>query len=896
MAQSMNHKPAIIVTGDVTIDWNLAHIQNLPGNTAAWAADDLTRACWQRGGVCLMADLVVALVNVMRLRGQADAVVQTISVPRADVTPTDDRFNHSYALYAPLASGDKLPDGKPKIVWRVSQFLGVDRVGDNGAPANWQRVENETARADVVVLDDAALSFRGQRAIWPQAILDPAARPWIILKIARPVAQGPLWEHLIKNCADRLITVMTVGDLRRSDVQISRQLSWERTAQDLFWELVHNPRVNGAARCAATVVSFDAAGAFLLTPRRKEEEDREGLWKAELLFDPKVCEGGWEGDRPGKVIGNTVALTAGIVRQLLLNPQQPDLRTGLQTGIAAQRRLFREGYGTYTPGTSQVHVAFPFGAIAEELAGDARPLACVPIQDPVRSLHARPTPVAAPAKAGFWTILEDHYRKTLEEVAEKIVLDGLQTAIRDVPIGRFGGLQTVDRREIEALNSIQNLLREYCDQPQKRPLSIAVFGPPGSGKSFGVEQVAKSVRPGLVEVKTFNLSQFGRAEELLAALHQVRDIALQGKLPLVFWDEFDTAFDGTRLGWLRYFLAPMQDGSFQQGEVTHPIGKCIFVFAGGTSHQMAQFGQDLKEDEFKAAKVPDFTSRLKGFLNVLGPNRQAADSGGDPYYIIRRAILLRSIFERNTPNLINEQGGRKRLSIDPGVLRALLRISEYKHGARSIESLISMSSLIGHMSFQRSSLPAEAQLGLHVPGLEFLAQVQAIELSGELLERLAKAAHDIYCAGKKRDGWKYGPKKSEPEKTHPLMVEYKDLPEEYKESNRTTVRNIPKKLARAGYVMIPSRSNEPALEFPGDDMESLAEYEHELWMTAQLAAGFRLGKPTPQEPLLNEFLVPWDQLDDKIKQIDRDLIRGIPKILAEAGYAVLRVDTGSGKP
>jgi hypothetical protein len=264
-----------------------------------------------------------------------------------------------------------------------------------------------------------------------------------------------------------------------------------------------------------------------------------------------VGEGEWEGERPGKVIGNTLALTAGIVRQLLLNPQSPDLRAGLQAGIAAQRRLFREGYGAYTQQSEPICVAFPLAAVAEELAKESAALACVRIQDPVQSLHERPKSTTAPATAGFWTILEDHYRKTLDEVAEKIVLDGLQATIRDVPIGRFGGLQTVDRREIEALHSIQNLLREYCDQPQKRPLSIAVFGPPGSGKSFGVEQVAKSVRPGLVDVKTFNLSQFGRAEELLAALHQVRDIGLQGKLPLVFWDEFDTAFDGAPLGWLR---------------------------------------------------------------------------------------------------------------------------------------------------------------------------------------------------------------------------------------------------------------------------------------------------------------------------------------------------------
>ncbi len=57
-------------------------------------------------------------------------------------------------------------------------------------------------------------------------------RPWILLKMARPLAQGPLWEHLHRDFSDRLIVVATVDDLRLSEVQISRELSWERTAQD----------------------------------------------------------------------------------------------------------------------------------------------------------------------------------------------------------------------------------------------------------------------------------------------------------------------------------------------------------------------------------------------------------------------------------------------------------------------------------------------------------------------------------------------------------------------------------------------------------------------------------------------------------------------------------------
>ena len=108
----------------------------------------------------------------------------------------------------------------------------------------------------------------------------------------------------------------------------------------------------------------------------------------------------------------------------------------------------------------------------------------------------------------------------------------------------------------------------------------------------------------------------------------MRDIGLSGKIPLVFWDEFDTSLEETPLGWLRYFLAPMQDGKFQEGQINHPIGRAIFVFAGGTSSSMAEFDKGTEEN-FKSAKGPDFVSRLKGYINVLGPN-PVKGRAGDP--------------------------------------------------------------------------------------------------------------------------------------------------------------------------------------------------------------------------------------------------------------------------
>ncbi len=854
------------------MDWLLARERSAPGQATAWNPSGWARIAWQRGGAALLADLVEALAPA-----EGGWRIRQTGAPREPVQPGDGRFHHAYTVWSPCEF--KL-GSREKPAWRVEESLGLDRRLD-GEPAGWQQVVDDTPCPDLLVLDDDNLGFRDDPALWPLALGDGAlGKPWVVLKSASPVAQGPLWERLQARCADRLIVVTTVDDLRRTEVQISRGLSWERTAQDVAWELVHNPRVNAFARCAHVVISFGAAGAMLLSRPAGEG----AAHAATLLFDPRVLEGEWEHDYPGRMLGYTTCLAAGIVRQVLLAPTQPDIRHGLYSGLAALRRLHQEGYGPRGASPAQVRLGFPHALIAATLAQEPAGLTEAAVQDPVRFLMRTAAPGDKGHENGYWTILRDRYAGSLGPVAQRIVLEGADAALQGVPLGRFGGLLTVDRREIESFRSVRALVAEYSKQGRgKKPLSIAVFGAPGSGKSFGITQVARSLLPGQIEVLEFNLSQMASPDELTAALHRVRDVSLTGQLPLVFWDEFDTPLGTTRLGWLRYFLAPMQDGAFREGQAVHPIGPAIFVFAGGTCACLEEFGHRGDPEAFRAAKGPDFVSRLKGYVNVLGPNPQAG--ADDPYCIIRRAILLRSLLQRNAPQLLS----REQMNIDPGVLRALLEVRQYRHGARSMEAIVAMSLLAGRTAFERSCLPAEAQLDLHVDGREFLALVQQVSLEGELLERLALAAHELFCESISAQGYRWGPQTSDALRTHSALRPYAELPEDEKEQNRGTVRDIPHKLALAGYIMLPARSSERPAEFPGADLERLSELEHERWLQAKLAAGWRYAPVTNKAQKEHADLVPWDRLPEEEKEKDRVLVREIPRILARAGYAMMRL-------
>ncbi len=881
-------KPAlkIVVTGDITMDWNLAQVNRSASSQTTWTSDLRTYASWQRGGAALLADLVDLIARDLDA-GKGYTLFQPVS-PITPVDPSDPTYHHSFAIWS-------LYKDKDSNAWRVTEFLGIDKImGSTVKLAGGLSLVDDPPQVDLLVIDDAAMGFRNNPEVWPTCLQDPSSSPWILLKMSQPVAQGPLWEHLLKAHADRLIVLTTVSDLRMTEVQISKGLSWERTAQDVSWELVHNPRINDFSRCATVVVSFGAAGAVVHTrlPSGSESETLSSN-RSLLVFDPGVIEGVWEMNHEGGMIGYTSCLVGGIAYQLMQLSDTAGIIPGVQAGLVALRNLHRGGYENQGSST-QPQLKFPLERIVQSLTRPADQFAVVEIQDPVRFLSAPADSDEAAPEGGYWSILHERYRGNLFDVCQRIAIESAETVLTDVPQGIFGGLFTVDRQEIESFRSISTLAAEYLSQiSPKRPLSIAVFGAPGSGKSFGITQVAKSLAPGRIQVLEFNLSQFDGPDEVCDALHQVRDVNLSGKFPLVFWDEFDTPLAGKPLGWLRYFLAPMQDGSFREGQIVHPIGPAIFVFAGGTCEQMASFGAGLDAETFRGSKVPDFISRLKGFVNVLGPNPQGAE---DPFYMIHRAILLRSILWRNARHLFQLKEGIQRPKIDKGVLRAFLQTRIYKHGIRSMESIVAMSQLAGHTRYERSSLPPEVQLDLHVDGQEFLALVQQIELTPETLEKLAISFHQNFRDQLEAQGYEYGLVTDETAKIHSSLIDFHKLPEDEQEQNRDNVRHIHTKLTASGYIMIPARSNEPPFEFPDTFLKELAVMEHDRWMQMKLTQGWQVGPVTNKDKKIHTDLVPWDQLSKNAQQKNKGLVLAIPDILAKAGYTVVKLRPMKSKP
>ena len=155
-----------------------------------------------------------------------------------------------------------------------------------------------------------------------------------------------------------------------------------------------------------------------------------------------------------------------------------------------------------------------------------------------------------------------------------------------VPVFSCAGLVSIDRHEIEWLRAVGNLMSSYIQGNRDLPLSIAVFGKPGSGKSFAVKSLAtelnksasKSTRG--IEIHEFNLSQMGSINDLEDMINVIREENLQGNVPLVFVDEFDSKYRADPYGWLKFFLSPMNDGTFKTKGQVGKNGKGNFLFRG----------------------------------------------------------------------------------------------------------------------------------------------------------------------------------------------------------------------------------------------------------------------------------------------------------------------------
>ncbi|WP_346353811.1 RyR domain-containing protein [Azotosporobacter soli] len=837
----------IVVSGDICINSLYWRTNERNSKGLNWQAHVNIHSVFLPGEALLLARLVAAATNGKVIGPQEPELDAASAKEFLQAVGEIERFSN--------AAGQE----KRGQTYRLKQLLGF--AGPANGAIKLLPILNDTADADMVIIDDENNGFNAKEEFWPLAIKTTDREPLILYKMSNPNNANALWRRIEGKHINNTIVIINSEDLRSKGVNISKGLSWERTAQDFVWQINNSPNLTFLANCRHLIVLFGMEGAIYY-------KNEAGSVESHLYFLPYEFEGGSFADDQGMMSGYTSCFVAGIARCITAGSNVEELSLsigeGIREGIVAAQKYFVAGFGD-----GMEPASFPKSEIFSEAADD---FIC---KEHVQDVAIR----QADNTDHYWYILKEKSSTNLAEIAYNIVKKGVQQSLRYIPIAQFGKLQTVDRTEIESYRSIKNLLCEYISTANTtRPLSIAVFGTPGSGKSFGVTQVAGSIAPMLIERLNFNLSQFRSPLELINAFHKVRDLSLEGKIPLVFFDEFDSAFEGT-LGWLKYFLAPMQDGVFREGDSLHSIGKAIFVFAGGTSNTIKNFcGEEISEAEekksfaaeFKSAKGPDFLSRLRGYVNILGPNQ--TEPRYDQLFIIRRAMLLRSLLEKKVPHLIFNGEAQ----IDTGVLRALLKIPRYKHESRSMEAILDMSLLVGAKKWEQSFLPSKEQLKLHVDEEAFLRHLMHDTFYSEKIESLSMAIHELYRSLNERN----------PYVSSALTKVWDELDEEPKLFAREQAKHIPDALLRINYDVVSVKEKPPAIEFTESEMDILAAYEHSYWLRYKKANGWKKGEAMDWEKKTDPDLVRWESLSPDKKYNVYKMVKSWPEMLANANFKI----------
>lgn len=147
------------------------------------------------------------------------------------------------------------------------------------------------------------------------------------------------------------------------------------------------------------------------------------------------------------------------------------------------------------------------------------------------------------------------------------------------------------------------------------------------------------------------------------------------------------------------------------------------------------------------------------------------------------------------------------------------------------------------------------------------------------LEKIAKMIHSDYVIkqGEQRKG------------ASPELRDWDELPGDIKYSNLSQARHISEKLRVIGCGIAAADSGcTPLEELEPAEIESLSILEHERWMAERRASGWTLGAKKDPEKKCTPYLVPWEDLSEQVRDLDRDAVRNIIPLLGRVGLIAYR--------
>nr|POF27604.1 hypothetical protein CFP56_73789 [Quercus suber] len=770
------------------------------------------------------------------------------------------------------------PELQPKSMIHASSIVDLEREGAFGAynvvkqrrigkPSSWNAPLLDQAAASpgpTVIITGSGEKFK---SIEPALdFLSKSRARYLIYHMTCPLASGPLWD-LIRDGPrtrdgvpepDFLAVIVDADDLRKEGIALSQSLSWEASAEDFVRNLGSNGSLDTLVTCPNLIVRFGDAG--YIHHRGRDAVDPR------LYYHPRRIE---REPRHNQMIGLANAFTAGFAMGFA-DSKPPDCVKGMRLGISAANKLAKMGF---VDSDIDKHPDFPVKEVMADITPD-------------KEFVSVSIPSGMISSGDRWSIFDTVTGET-GELARKIVTQGPEYALRNCPTSRFAKLLCVERNEQESVRAVLGAVQERLEAKTPQPTSIGIMGPLGAGKKFTATNLASHIsddRP--VQQLKYN-ARLLKPEDLIQACHAIRDAVATGMLTIVLFENFEAVLE-TNSTLLNDFLAIMRDGKFSDRGHVRSLGAPLMFFIinqeesnlMGPLTPMTPGPGDLKiKPPIDEALLLD---HLHGVVHVKGPNQTSAD---DKIFPVRRALILRSLLVEKHRHLVNNG----KIDVEEGVLHALLLVPSYKHGLRSLEKIIATSRLSSHRSFGVRCLPPEEQIQLYVDGRIFMSYLRSPKLPPALREKLAEGLFATYKKQKilmcKTDH------EREMLESDRSMRDWDELAPELKESTRAQADDIPRKLRAIDCFMLQEDRGDPlelVPEFDGPDLDMLSEMEHERFNAERLQRQWKMG-PRNSKQRTTPFLVPWRDLTQEWKDVDKVMVECVPRILATAGFKIYRM-------
>ncbi|MDA9808454.1 RyR domain-containing protein [Flavobacteriales bacterium] len=123
--------------------------------------------------------------------------------------------------------------------------------------------------------------------------------------------------------------------------------------------------------------------------------------------------------------------------------------------------------------------------------------------------------------------------------------------------------------------------------------------------------------------------------------------------------------------------------------------------------------------------------------------------------------------------------------------------------------------------------------------------------------------------------------------------EWATLSETMKMSNRYQAYHTNIKLGYLGYIVdVNSKADKISITYSESQLGVLAQMEKRRWNAERLLSGWIYGKKGDEFKRLkiHNLLVPWEKLDEKEKQKDRDTVANITNTITALGFSLTKVD------